>query len=86
MKKKTLRMIKLQYMHKAIEPVLEPLMDMAVFGKASVCMERVQTVGTKSTESRSFESANLISASLSGDAGSCWYAPCCVSSAACHYC
>jgi len=36
MKKKTLRMIKLQYLHKAIEAVLEPLMDMATFGKASL--------------------------------------------------
>ena len=35
MKNKTLCMIKLQYMHKAIEAVLGPLVDMALFGKAS---------------------------------------------------
>jgi hypothetical protein len=39
-------MIKLQYMHTAIEAVLEPLMDMAMFGKASyVCIAVWQIVG-----------------------------------------
>jgi len=35
MKKKTLRMIKLAYMHKAIEVVLKPLADIAMIGQAS---------------------------------------------------